>query len=68
MLMMHALSRTVVHELYRGELASVVGARCLQRPNSPSARAWMSLMVPDSLCGVVPPKMVLTIAKKETAT
>jgi hypothetical protein len=29
-LMMHALSRTVVRELCRGELASVIGAKCLQ--------------------------------------
>jgi hypothetical protein len=28
--MMHALSRTVVRELYRGELASAVGAKWLQ--------------------------------------
>jgi hypothetical protein len=28
--MMHALSRIVVHELCRGELASVVGVKCLQ--------------------------------------
>jgi hypothetical protein len=30
MLMMHALSRTVVCELRRSELASTVGAKCLQ--------------------------------------
>jgi hypothetical protein len=29
-LTMHALSRTIVHELHRGELASAVGAKCLQ--------------------------------------
>jgi hypothetical protein len=28
--MMHALSRTIVHEFYRGKLASVVGAKSLQ--------------------------------------
>jgi hypothetical protein len=30
MLMMYALSRTVVHKLCRGELASTVGVKCLQ--------------------------------------
>jgi hypothetical protein len=29
-LTMHALSRTVVHELCRSELTSTVGAKCLQ--------------------------------------
>jgi hypothetical protein len=29
-LMMHTLSHTVVCELYRGELTSAVGAKCLQ--------------------------------------
>jgi hypothetical protein len=27
---MHALSRTVIRELYRGALASAVGAKCFQ--------------------------------------
>jgi hypothetical protein len=29
-LTMHILSQTVVHELHRGELASAIGAKCLQ--------------------------------------
>jgi hypothetical protein len=27
---MHALSRTVIHKLHHGELASAVGVKCLQ--------------------------------------
>jgi hypothetical protein len=61
-LMMHALSRTVVRELCHGELASAVSVKCLQfEAGLASARAWMSLMAATarSLEGITTTHMYL---------